>query len=137
MTSNPWNIIAALMTFCVTATGTAIAQNTPLGAATNAIGTLTIVRTDGVQQRLVALRFDLQRIRDALEDERDTILMQAEQDLEATLEDLRELSHGLHPPLLSRNGLGPTLQALARRLPIPVHENRPCVSHAPDRRLRD
>ena len=52
MTSNPWSIIAALMTFCVAATGTALAQNTPLGAATNAIGTLTIVRTDGVQQRL-------------------------------------------------------------------------------------
>ena len=48
----PWSIIAALMIFCVAATGTAMAQNTPLGAATNAIGTLTIVRTDGVQQRL-------------------------------------------------------------------------------------
>jgi signal transduction histidine kinase len=76
---------------------------------------------DGVQQRLIALRFDLQRMREVPEDERDTILMQVEQDLEATLEDLRELSHGLHPPLLSRSGLGPSLQALARRLPIPVH----------------
>jgi hypothetical protein len=28
------------------------AQNAPVGSATNAIGTLTIVRTDGVQQRL-------------------------------------------------------------------------------------
>lgn len=28
------------------------AQNNPVGSATNAIGTLTIVRTDGVQQRL-------------------------------------------------------------------------------------
>lgn len=43
-----------------------------------------------------------------------------EQDLEAILVDLRELSHGLHPPLLSRFGLGPSLQALARRSPIPV-----------------
>jgi hypothetical protein len=33
-------------------TGIAVAQNTSVGLATNAIGTLTIVRTDGVQQRL-------------------------------------------------------------------------------------
>ena len=52
MTTTTLNISAALMIFCVAATGTAIAQNTPIGAATNAIGTLTIVRTDGVQQRL-------------------------------------------------------------------------------------
>jgi signal transduction histidine kinase len=78
---------------------------------------------DGVQQRLVALRLDLQRMREVPHGERDTLLMQAEQDLEATLEDLRELSHGLHPPLLSRAGLGPSLEALTRRLPIPVHLN--------------
>jgi len=52
MTTTTLNISAALMIFCVAATGAAIAQNTPIGAATNAIGTLTIVRTDGVQQRL-------------------------------------------------------------------------------------
>lgn len=33
-------------------TGITNAQNAPVGSATNAIGTLTIVRTDGVQQRL-------------------------------------------------------------------------------------
>jgi signal transduction histidine kinase len=44
----------------------------------------------------------------------------AERDLEAVLVDLRKLSHGLHPPLLARLGLGPSLQALARRSPIPV-----------------
>jgi signal transduction histidine kinase len=43
-----------------------------------------------------------------------------EGDLETILADLRELSHGLHPPLLSRLGLGPSLQALTRRSPIPV-----------------
>jgi PAS domain S-box-containing protein len=36
------------------------------------------------------------------------------------LEDVRELSHGLHPALLSQAGLGPALRALARRSPIPV-----------------
>src|SRR5262249_10883297 len=44
----------------------------------------------------------------------------AEADLESVLEDVRELSRGLHPPLLSRAGLLPPLRALARRSPIPV-----------------
>jgi GAF domain-containing protein len=79
---------------------------------------------DGTQQRLLALGLDLQRARLAIpEGQRDThiALETAERDLETILTDLRELSHGLHPPLLSRLGLGASLQALARRSPIPVH----------------
>jgi len=78
---------------------------------------------DGTQQRLIALGLDLQRARAGIpEDRRDTraALERMGHDLEAILEDLRELSHGLHPPLLSRGGLGASLQALARRSPIPV-----------------
>jgi hypothetical protein len=41
-----------MTSFCMLTVGIALAQNTPVGMATNAIGTLTIVRTDGVQQRL-------------------------------------------------------------------------------------
>jgi PAS domain S-box-containing protein len=44
-------------------------------------------------------------------------------ELEAVLEDVRELSHGLHPALLSQAGLGPSLRALARKSPIPVKLN--------------
>jgi signal transduction histidine kinase len=65
----------------------------------------------------------LQRARAAIPDdqvETRSALAGAEQDLEAILTDLREVSHGLHPQLLSRLGLGPSLQALARRSPIPV-----------------
>jgi signal transduction histidine kinase len=78
---------------------------------------------DGTQQRLIALGLDLQRARaDLPEDQQGArwALTRVENDLEAILVDLRELSHGLHPPLLSRLGLGPSLQALARRSPIPV-----------------
>jgi signal transduction histidine kinase len=78
---------------------------------------------DGAQQRLIALGLDLQRARAAIpEGQRDThlALARAEQDLEAILGDLRELSHGLHPQLLSRLGLGPSLRVLTRRSPIPV-----------------
>jgi signal transduction histidine kinase len=79
---------------------------------------------DGTQQRLIALGLDVQSARAAIpKDQRDahSALVGVEQDLEAILVDLRELSHGLHPPLLSRLGLGPSLQVLARRSPIPVH----------------
>jgi signal transduction histidine kinase len=79
---------------------------------------------DGTQQRLIALGLDLQRARADLPDDQvaaRSALLRVEHDLEAILEDLRELSHGLHPPLLARLGLGPSLQALARRSPIPVN----------------
>jgi signal transduction histidine kinase len=78
---------------------------------------------DGTQQRLIALGLDLQRARAAiLEDqgEAQSTLVGAEEDLETILADLRELSHGLHPPLLARAGLRPSLRGLARRSPIPV-----------------
>jgi signal transduction histidine kinase len=37
-----------------------------------------------------------------------------------TLDELRELSHGIHPAVLSEAGPGPALRALARRSPVPV-----------------
>src|SRR5262245_14781461 len=78
---------------------------------------------DGTQQRLIALGLDLQRTRTAIpadQPEAHAALAGIERDLEAILADLRELSHGLHPQLLSRRGLGPSLRALARRSPIDV-----------------
>lgn len=41
-------------------------------------------------------------------------------ELVAVVDELRELSRGLYPALLSQSGLGPALKALARRAPIPV-----------------
>ena len=78
---------------------------------------------DGTQQRLIALGLDLQRVRATIQADPagQAGFERMERDLESILEDLRELSHGLHPPLLSRVGLGPSLRALARRSPIPVH----------------
>ena len=36
------------------------------------------------------------------------------------LEELRELAHGIHPPILAEGGLGPALRVLARRSAVPV-----------------
>lgn len=54
MTRGKCSAIAAMLGLCLNLclSATAMADNTPIGSATNAIGTLTIVRTDGVQQRL-------------------------------------------------------------------------------------
>jgi GAF domain-containing protein len=78
---------------------------------------------DGTQQRLIAIGLDLQRIRAAVPgDERETRegLERAGEDLESVLEDVRELSRGLRPPMLSRRGLRSALAGLARRSPVPV-----------------
>jgi signal transduction histidine kinase len=78
---------------------------------------------DGTQQRLIAIGLDLQRIRAAIPEDQGAArsgLEQAEGDLEAVLEEVREVSRGLHPAQLSRGGLGVALGALARRSPIPV-----------------
>ena len=52
MNTSIMNTTVTMTGFCLLTVGIALAQNTPVGMATNAIGTLTIVRTDGVQQRL-------------------------------------------------------------------------------------
>ncbi len=40
--------------------------------------------------------------------------------LTSALDELREISRGIHPAILSEGGLGPALKTLARRAPIPV-----------------
>jgi PAS domain S-box-containing protein len=78
---------------------------------------------DGTQQRLIALGLDVETVRDRIpadQQEAQSGLERITHELEAVLEDVRELSHGLHPALLSQAGLGPSLRALARRSPIPV-----------------
>jgi GAF domain-containing protein len=75
---------------------------------------------DGTQQRLIAIGLDLQRIRAGVGPDAQEGLDRVSEDLESVLEEVRELSRGLHPPMLSRRGLRPTLLALTRRSPIPV-----------------
>jgi PAS domain S-box-containing protein len=81
---------------------------------------------DGAQQRLVALGLDVQTVRESIPadwQDAQSGLERVRHDVEAVLEDVRELSHGLHPALLSQAGLGPSLRTLARKSPIPVELN--------------
>ena len=44
----------------------------------------------------------------------------ARDELARALEELRELARGIHPAVLTDRGLGPALEALAERAPLPV-----------------
>jgi signal transduction histidine kinase len=90
---------------------------------------------DGAQQRLVSLGLELRATEAALPPElTDTKarLSQTVSGLNDVMEDLQEISRGIHPAILSTGGLGPAIKALARRSAIPVDLD----IHA-DRRLPD
>jgi signal transduction histidine kinase len=52
--------------------------------------------------------------------------------LGAVLDDLREISRGIHPAILAEGGLGPALNTLARRSPIPVDLDMRVAGRLPD-----
>ena len=64
---------------------------------------------DGAQQNLVALAVSLRLARDVLADEPEAaaqLLDQLAEDLKVTIQELRDLAHGIYPPLLADSGLG-------------------------------
>jgi len=79
---------------------------------------------DGAQQRLVgislALRLASARLTPGADPEVDRALQQASQELAAALSELRELGHGIHPAILTEEGLGPALESLVERASLPV-----------------
>jgi signal transduction histidine kinase len=78
---------------------------------------------DGAQQRLVSLSLSLRRAQLTLASDpgaADNILTAASIELDRTLEELRELAHGIHPAVLTERGLAPALQSLADRATVPV-----------------
>jgi signal transduction histidine kinase len=78
---------------------------------------------DGTQQRLVSLVLDLRAAEAAVPPERPELraqLARVADGLAGALDELRELSRGIHPAILSEGGLGPALKALARRSVVPV-----------------
>jgi signal transduction histidine kinase len=78
---------------------------------------------DGTQQRLVALGFELRLAQSTVPAELRELEKQIGQvalELDGVVEELREISRGIHPGVLSEGGLGPALRTLARRAAIPV-----------------
>jgi signal transduction histidine kinase len=77
---------------------------------------------DGAQQRLVALALSLRRVESALEPHSAAAreLALARDELEAALEELRELARGIHPSILTDRGLEAALATVAARSTAPV-----------------
>jgi signal transduction histidine kinase len=90
---------------------------------------------DGTQQRLVSLGLEL-RAAEALASPEQTALRaelsNALKSLAGAVEELQEISRGIHPAILSRGGLGPALKALARRSAVPVALNLDIGSRLPE-----
>ena len=73
---------------------------------------------DGAQQGFVAVAMHLRQLRSSanIADKIDPIV----EDLDEALASLRQLAHGIYPPLLRSHGLGRAISAAAARSPIPV-----------------
>lgn len=78
---------------------------------------------DGPQQRLVALALRLRMAeRDLAGHSRQAagVLADAVTELRATVDELREVTRGILPPVLTDEGLAVALRTVASRLPVPV-----------------
>jgi signal transduction histidine kinase len=78
---------------------------------------------DGAQQHLIALLVNLQLARQLADDDPAAVkvlLDEIARDVREALEDVRQLAHGIYPPLLLDRGLAQALGALASAAGIPT-----------------
>jgi signal transduction histidine kinase len=78
---------------------------------------------DGVQQRLVSLMLELRRVVATEPDDGGELraeLARTARALGEVLDEVREISRGIHPAILSKGGLEQAVRALARRCALPV-----------------
>lgn len=91
---------------------------------------------DGTQQRLISLALELRAAQARVPPEQQDLVQQwsrTAQGLADAVEELREISQGLHPAILERGGLGPALRALARRAALPVELSVRVSGRLPER----
>jgi signal transduction histidine kinase len=90
---------------------------------------------DGAQQRLVSLALKTRLTEVALPEGQDAVRAQLNaivQGLSDVSEELRAISRGIHPAILSKGGLGPALRSLACRSVVPVDLDVDVPSRLPD-----
>jgi signal transduction histidine kinase len=77
---------------------------------------------DGAQQRLVALSLELGMLEQRFEANPDVraALDQTRREVTESLEELRDLAHGIHPAVVTGHGLAVALKRLAARAQVPV-----------------
>jgi signal transduction histidine kinase len=86
---------------------------------------------DGAQQRLVALAMRLDQARGRTADA-STIIDTATAELLQAIREVRDLAHGLHPPILTERGVAAAVEALAERAAVPVRVSIPPGRLTPD-----
>jgi signal transduction histidine kinase len=89
---------------------------------------------DGAQQTLLGLRLAvrLARTHQGSDPETlDALLAEIDGELQSAVEELRTLARGVHPAVLSDEGLEPALAALARRTAIPTQVRCECPTRLP------
>jgi signal transduction histidine kinase len=90
---------------------------------------------DGAQQRLVTLVVALRRARAKIPvglDELRADVDRVAEGLAAAVEELREMSRGIHPAVLTEGGLVPALKALGRRSAVPLQLDAAFEHRLPD-----
>jgi signal transduction histidine kinase len=88
---------------------------------------------DGAQQRLLGIRLALRLARSRVghdDAEVEQLLQEADGELMTGLDELRSLARGIHPAVLTDEGLGAALGSLARRATVPVE-----IRAVPEERL--
>ncbi len=78
---------------------------------------------DGAQQHLVALAVNVRLVRDLVAEDPSAAAEALDEialEVKATVQELRDLAHGIYPPLLMDNGLPEALRAVAARSPLAV-----------------
>jgi PAS domain S-box-containing protein len=90
---------------------------------------------DGAQQRLITLTVALRRADAKVPtgaEELRTDLTRVAEGLTTAIDELRELSRGIHPSILTEGGLSPALKALGRRSPVRVKLDLAFEQRLPD-----
>ncbi len=91
---------------------------------------------DGTQQRLISLALELRAAQALVPPEQRSLVEQwsrTAQGLTDVVQELREISRGLHPVILEKGGLRPALRALARRAGLPVEVDVKVSGRLPER----
>ena len=90
---------------------------------------------DGLQQRLVTLGLQVRAAEVSVPPAAEELkweLARVADGLMDVLADVREISHGIHPVILSERGLEPAVKSLARRSPVPVDLTVRVAGRLPD-----
>jgi signal transduction histidine kinase len=75
---------------------------------------------DGAQQRLVALALELGMMAGKADAETRNRLTQAKREISASLEELRDVAHGIYPAVLTGHGLAVALESLVAQAAVPT-----------------